>query len=157
MKLRSWRRRAHGAAFLWTALRGAVLAIVASNPSIVHAQSLAWRCDHVQGSELHAPKWEPDADGFSGASVLLVYQTGDKPSSVRWSNTDRTYPGVGFVMNGGFAIVVLGQEFIETYVINAGYQELLVTMIRTGSTLFPNSVKAFQGVCKPAGATVRSK
>jgi hypothetical protein len=59
--------------------------------------------------------------------------------------------GLGIAMRGGFSIIVWGEEYVETYVYNAGTMELLFSQVRSGSALLPNSIKSFRGRCKPAG------
>jgi hypothetical protein len=51
-------------------------------------------------------------------------------------------------MKSGFAIIVTGDETVETYVYNAPNAELLYSSIRSGSAVLPNRVQAFRGVCR---------
>ena len=120
-----------------------------------HSASIIYRCVNVQGIIIPAPDWRPQQDAFSDATVLLEFKGVGEPSTVRWSNSTETYAGVGAPMTAGFAIVIFGGEFIESYVVNAGNQELLLTMTRSGSALLPNSAKAYRGSCKPAGIETR--
>lgn len=126
------------------------LLTVVVHPAV--AVEMAYRCSDVQGTNITAPNWEPVPDGFAGRSVLIHF-TGTGVGYITGFDGER-YPGFETNMNGGFAIIVVGEEFLETYVINAANQELLMTATRTGSSFFPNSAKAFRGSCSPAGSEV---
>jgi hypothetical protein len=103
-----------------------------------------------------APEWKAEADGMSGQQVLLHYNGAN--STVKWYRGGKVYyenSGVGIAMNGGFAIVAVLDEQIETYVLNIGTLELLQSSTRSGSSMMPNSIKAQRGTCKSAGFMVR--
>ena len=127
-------------------LLAALLPAGAGEPAL--AMEMAFRCFNVSGTIIAAPDWKPIPDGFSNASVLLHF-TGTGIGYVTGFDGTR-YPGFETTMNGGFAIIVLGQEFTETYAVNAGSQELMMTTVRSGSSFLPNSAKAFRGDCRPA-------
>jgi hypothetical protein len=113
---------------------------------------LAYQCAEIAGTSIFAPKWESSADGASGQVVRLWYRTGDAPSFVAWVRGGVEYdrsPGVGFPMGAGFAILVVAEDRLETYVYNAGTTELLFTQTRSGNSLLPNVVKAYRGTCVP--------
>lgn len=116
--------------------------------SAANATDIVYRCSEVQGTIIAAPNWQPFEDGFDDRSILLQFSL-DGTSQIIGFDGIR-YPGVGFSINGGFAIVVIGTEFIETYVVNVANQELMMAQVRSGSALFPNSAKAFRGTCRPA-------
>lgn len=120
-----------------------------------HDGNVVYRCFGVKGVYLGAPDWNPHPDGQTGAAVLLWYKGDGSESTVKWSNSEQTYSGLGVSMNGGFMIVLFGQQFHEAYVVNIGNLDLLHTRIRSGSSVFPNSAKAFHGVCEPAGNAVK--
>ena len=118
----------------------------------------AFLCRGLTGVWLGAPAWKPEADAMTGQEVLLSYTGKAQQSEVKWYRDGKVYfesPGIGVPMNGGFAIVVLGDEYLETYVFNSGTTELLMSATRSGSSALPNSIKSQRGVCKAAGAMVR--
>lgn len=125
----------------------AILLTVVSQPS--HAIEMAFRCSNVLGTNITAPSWEPGRDGFRGQSVLLHFTDTGVGTVIGFDGLK--YQGIAMRMNGGFAIIVAGDEFVETFVVNASNQELMMTAIRTGSSALPNSAKAYRGTCKPAG------
>ena len=130
----------------------ALLLLLASSTQSV-AADVVFRCSNIKGTMLAAPSWTVNADGFGQKEVLLGYRDASQ-GEVRWSD-GLAYSGLGVAMNGGFAIIALGEEFIETFVVNVGSGDLLMTAVRTSSGLLPNSSKAFRGTCQPAGNEVR--
>jgi hypothetical protein len=114
---------------------------------------LAFTCTAVSGAALVAPEWKPDVDGMKDQSVLRLRYRGDRQvSEVAWGfGMNAPYyeaKGVGSQMKSGFAIIVTGDETVETYVYNAPNAELLYSSIRSGSAVLPNRVQAFRGVCR---------
>jgi hypothetical protein len=129
--------------------------------SVVHAQDVprAFICGNLAGSYSGPPtSWKPEEDGMSNQEVLLYFKGGKSISSVKWYRHDKVYyetSGIGYAMKSGFGIVVLAEDYIETYVVNVGTSELLFSMVRSGSSMHPNAIKTQRGACKPAGSMVR--
>jgi hypothetical protein len=57
--------------------------------------------------------------------------------------------GIAVKLTGGFAIITMGDGWVETYAMNIGSMELMFTAARSGSSLLPNASKAFHGKCRP--------
>jgi hypothetical protein len=129
--------------------------------SIVHAQGVprAFLCGNIVGSYSGAAtSWKPEEDKSSNQTVLLHFRGSKTISSIKWLRGGKAYyegDGIGHAMNGGFGIVVFGEEYIETYVLNVGTSELFFSMVRSGSPNLPNSIKSMRGVCTPAGSMAR--
>jgi hypothetical protein len=137
------------------------LALVSLMHGIAQAQDVprSYLCGDFVGSYFGAPSWKVHEDRATNQQVLLDFKGGGQPgSSIKWYRNGNVYydsPGMGATMTSGFVIVTLTDNFIETYVFNAGTSELLFSMTRSGNPLLPNTVKALRGTCKPAGAMVR--
>jgi hypothetical protein len=112
-------------------------------------------CTGLSGYIVPAPKWAAESDGMKDQQVLLKYRGDWKLAEATWTmGSAQPYyqaAGIGRSMRSGFSITVAADEYVETYIYNAGTTELLFTVTRSGSQLLPNSIKAFRGTCKPAG------
>jgi hypothetical protein len=112
-------------------------------------------CRNIAGTSINAPAWKAESDGASGQVVRLVYSGDSEVAMVTWSRNGQVYlesPGIGKAMKSGFAIVVFDDEYIETYVYNAGTAEMLFSQLRSGSAVLPNVIKAFRGTCGVVGS-----
>jgi hypothetical protein len=111
-------------------------------------RQLFWPVDFVEARK----------DASSNQEVLLYFKGGKSVSSVKWYRDGKVYyesDGIGYAMKGGFGIIALADEYVETYVFNVGTFELLFTMVRSGSATLPNAIKTMRGSCKPAGSMVQ--
>ena len=93
---------------------------------------------------------------MTGQQVLLYFK--GRRSNVNWYRFGKPYyerSGVGLTMKSGFVIIVLADDYLETYVFNAGTSELLFSMTRSGGSALSNAMKSQRGICKPAGEMVR--
>jgi hypothetical protein len=117
--------------------------------------SFTIQCSAFTGGMLSAPDWRFESDGMANQSVVVTFNGERELGNVSWRRgSDAPYyesPGIGSLMNAGFAVTILADEYIETYVYNAGTTELLYSSIRSGSRLLPNNIKAFKARCVPAG------
>ena len=136
------------------------VAIAFLNPVTVVAEDISqtFLCDKIDGFYIGAPDWQPKPDGYANTKILVSYKSGNVLSHVTGFRNDvkvMEADGFGVATNAGFSIAVFGGEFLETYVVNVGTQELLHTSTRAGSGRLPNAIKSFRGFCKPAGDLVR--
>lgn len=109
----------------------------------------AYQCRGMTGTSIMAPDWAPDRDGATGQVVRLEYRP-DATATVTWSRQGGEYSrdeGVVLPMTPGWAIQVVHDERVETYVLNAATQQLLFSQTRMGSQLLPDIVKAYRGTC----------
>ncbi len=146
----------------WRGIKSAAIGFLGLLPaSIVHAQDIprVFNCGNLVGSFSGPPtSWKPEEDKMSNQEVLLYFKGGKSVSSVKWFRDGKMYyesAGIGYAMKGGFAIIVLAEDYIETYVFNTGTFELLLTVVRSGSSIHPNALKTQRGTCKPAGSIVQ--
>ena len=146
--------------FRFAAFSALCAAIAFLNPVTVVAEDISqtFLCDKIDGFYIGAPDWQPHPDGYANTKILLSYKSGNVLSHVTsFRNGEKVMEadGFGISMNAGFLIAIYGGEFLETYVVNVGTQELLHTSTRAGSGRLPNAIKSFRGFCKPAGDLVR--
>ena len=109
-------------------------------------------CENIVGTYIGAPTWKANTDAITGQQVLLHFK--GRESKVNWYRFGKAYyerSGVGLTMKSGFVIIVIADDFVETYVFNAGTSELLFSMTRSGGSILPNAMKSQRGICKPAG------
>ena len=69
--------------------------------------------------------------------------------NVNWYRFGKPYyerSGVGLTMKSGFVIIVLADDYLETYVFNAGTSELLFSMTRSGGSALSNAMKSQRGI-----------
>ena len=114
---------------------------------------LSFTCTGIAGSRMAAPDWKATPDGTSDQRVVIRYRGNQEIAEASWTirNEAPYYEavGLGVGMRAGFSIFVFAEEYVETYVYNAGTTELLYTSTRSGSALLPNSIKSFRGSCRP--------
>ena len=137
---------------------GAAISAIALSPVYAVEVPLAFLCGNIAGTYFGAPDWRAGDDAFSGQQVLLDFKGDGEISKVTWIKDGRTYyeaEGIGGSMKSGFSIVVFAESYIETYVFNVGTTELLFGMLRSGSSLLPNSAKSARGTCIGAAALVK--
>ena len=121
------------------------------------ATAQVYLCFNIAGTRVSAPTWTTDVDSAAEQQVLIRFKGDWAVSDVIWMKGGAPYfkaVGVGVAMGGGFSVAVFSNEFSDMYVYNAGTSELFFTSIRSGSALLPNTMKAFRGSCKPAGASM---
>src|SRR5690606_16145776 len=115
-------------------------------------------CSDIAGSSMAAPAWKAAPDGTTDQQVRIRYRGNQEVAEASWTigNEAPYYEavGLGVGMQGGFAIFVFADDYVETYVYNAGTTELLYSSIRAGSALLPNTIKSFRGSCRPGGAAL---
>lgn len=120
------------------------------------ALQMSYTCAGITGSSMAAPDWKSTQDGTSQQQLVLRYRGNREVAHASWTIRNETpyyeAVGLGVSMGAGFAIFVFAQDYVETYVYNAGTTELLYTAIRSGSTVLPNSIKSFRGHCRPGAA-----
>ena len=108
------------------------------------------------GPSMAAPTWSAETDGTSNQTVLIAFRGDGEQAGADWTIAGQKEPyyravGAGVGMSSGFAIMVVADEYTESYVYNAGTTELFFSSIRSGSRVLPNTIKSFRGSCKPAG------
>ena len=117
--------------------------------------SVTFLCAQFTGGYYAAPAWRLESDGLTGQNVVVTFSGERQLGHISWRRgTDAPYyesPGIGTQMKSGFSVTVFADEYIESYVYNAGTTELLYSAIRSGSTLLPNGIKVYKGRCVPAG------
>jgi hypothetical protein len=141
-----------------TAIAAAI--VLSASPAPQSAPtSVTFLCAQMAGAYYGAPTWRIDPDGLTDQSVVLTFNGEGELGKVAWrKGTGAPYyesPAIGSQMKAGFSLTVLADEYVENYVYNAGTTELLYSAIRSGSTLLPNSIKAYKGSCVPAGNLAR--
>ena len=127
-----------------------------SPPGYAQDTPLAFLCENIVGTYIGAPTWKANTDAMTGQQVLLHFK--GRESNVNWYRFGKPYyerSGVGLTMKSGFVIIVLADDYLETYVFNAGTSELLFSMTRSGGSALSNAMKSQRGICKPAGEMVR--
>ena len=137
---------------------GAGSHVLARQGTADDAFSLAYLCVNFAGSEISAPEWRPGPDGAGSQQLLIQFKGDQSISSFAWYMDDAAYyegSGIGVSMTAGFAIVAFASDFVDTYVYNSGTTELFFSSVRSGNVVFPNTVKALRGTCKPAGSVGR--
>ena len=76
-----------------------------------------------------------------------------KPSTALWfDKTNAPYwaaEGVVFDVPGGFALLAVSEQNIETYTLLVSSFELMHTTTRIGGSNFPNAIKGQRGTCTP--------
>ena len=119
---------------------------------------LSYICDGIAGSSMAAPGWKAMPDGASNQQLRIRYRGNQEIAEASWTIRDEApyyeAVGLGVAMQGGLSIFVFADDYVETYVYNAGTTELLYTSIRAGSGLLPNTIKSFRGSCRPGGAAL---
>jgi hypothetical protein len=138
----------------WPILVAAIGLLIASS-SFAQDVPRSFQCGKMdQGAYLGAPDWSVHPDANSGQTVLIEYRGSQKQSRVAWFRDGAKYHdavAVGGMMNSGIWLFAVGESYVETYVLNVSTSELLFTSVRSGSSAYPNAVKAFRGLCVPAG------
>jgi hypothetical protein len=134
----------------------ALVALVFMCPVTVTGQDIArsFLCDKITGFMVAPPNWEPQPDSYANTHMIIQYKPGNTASQVTgFRNGAKFYhrEGLGLPTRSGFAIVAIGKEHLEMYVVNAGTLKLLRIATRSGSQMRANSVELFRGSCRPAG------
>jgi hypothetical protein len=132
-------------------LSTALLSLGTSPAAVAQSIPLLMTCRDLKGTILPAPEWKAEPDGLTDQEVRVLFGGDLQPSKVEWSRNGNTYSestGIGKSMKSGFVIVVFADDYVETYVYNAGTTDILFQQTRSGSSLFQNAMKSFQGRCK---------
>jgi len=122
------------------------LSALLAAPGAAGAANLYFTCWDISGVMLIAPDWNSESATFPN-SALLTFSLSEGVAEIRWSD-GMSYKGMAGEMNGGLALISAGRDIVETFVLNVGSMELLMTQTRISSPLLPNSVKAVRGRCK---------
>ena len=130
----------------WVAGAAMLLAMGAAMPA--RAVDMEFTCGEIQGGILAPPAWQLSKDAYLGQTVTLTSRPDSGSGQIVWSS-GKSYPGIAVAAAGGFIIVALGPDWTEVYQVNVGSLELMMTATRGGSSVFPNSAKAFHGSCRP--------
>ena len=100
-----------------------------------------------------ATAWKPEADAMTNQKVQLMINEKGKSSTATWfdMNNESYWVAEGVVVDvpGGFALVAVSDQNIETYTLLVSSFELLNAVTRIGGSNFPNAIKGQRGTCTP--------
>lgn len=130
----------------WLMLAALLIAMGAAIPA--RALDMEFSCSEIRGGVLMPPTWHVSQDAYRGQTVTLTSRPDSGSGQIAWS-TGKSYPGIAVAVTGGFVIIAVGPDWTEVYHVNVGNLELMMTATRGGSSVFPNSAKAFHGSCRP--------
>jgi hypothetical protein len=119
-----------------------------------HLRPRAYTCRNMAGSYMGpATAWKPEADGSTNQKVQLMINEKGKSSTATWFD-DKNTPywvaeGVAFDVPGGFALLSVSEQNVETYTLLISSLELMNSTTRIGGSNFPNAIKGQRGTCTP--------
>lgn len=119
-----------------------------------HLRPRVYTCRNMAGSYMGpATAWKPQADAMTNQKVQLMINEKGKSSTATWfDDTNTPYwvaEGVAFDVPGGFALLSVSEQNIETYTLLISSFELLNAVTRIGGSNFPNAIKGQRGTCTP--------
>jgi hypothetical protein len=119
-----------------------------------HLRPRVYTCRDIAGSYMGpATAWKPEADGSTNQKVQLMINEKGKSSTATWfDDTNTPYwvaEGVAFDVPGGFALVSVSEQNIETYTLLVSSLELMNATTRIGGSNFPIAIKGQRGTCTP--------
>ena len=138
-----------------SAIAFALCGLVLSLPGSAQDIPRTFVCGGLSGRNLDA---RSDADDGSAPQVMLHFKGEKSASGVDWFHHGRAHHesiGLGVPMKAGFAILIVADDRVETYVFNLENSELLSSIIRSGSHGPANPIMTLRGICKPAGIMVQ--
>jgi hypothetical protein len=136
----------------------ALCCLTISSPSDAQDIPRTFVCGNLTATDFHTRTPPSIADESTGQQAMLEFKEEKPGSRVKWFYDGKVHHesfGFGIPMKAGFAILIVADDRVETYVFNTETSELLLAIMDSASFGPANPIRTLRGSCEPAGILVQ--